>query len=202
MSASPSVATAVPLTTKLNGTQVIIGGIPAPLYFVSPGQIDALLPSELTPGNNYQVVVNANGALSTPTSIQVSSATPGIAAFASGQIVAQHGDYSLVSEASPAKPGEYLVIYLAGLGQTGVTVADGAPSPLPSDLTLLSPLVAPTLTLNGAGIPIYFSGLTPGYVGLYQMNFQVPPGMPSGDLQLVVSQGGQPSNSTVLPVHN
>jgi len=202
MSASPTVANAVPLATKLNGTQVIIGGIPAPLYFVSPGQIDALLPSELTPGSNYQVVVNANGALSTPTTIQVTGATPGIAAFASGQIVAQHGDYSLVSETSPAKPGEYLVIYLAGLGQTGVTVADGAPSPAPSDLTLLSPLIPPTLTLNGTGIPIYFSGLTPGYVGLYQMNFQVPTDAPNGDLSLVVSQAGSASNATILPVHN
>jgi uncharacterized protein (TIGR03437 family) len=200
LGASPAVATTVPLTTTINGTSVLIGGIPAPLYFVSAGQIDAQLPYELTPGNSYPVVVNANGQLSTANTVQVTTATPGIAAFASGQIVAQHGDFSLVSESSPAVPGEYLVIYLSGLGQTGVTVADGAAAPLPSNLQLLSPLIAPTLTLNGTSIPIYFSGLSPGYVGLYQMNFQVPPGTPSGDLQLVVSQGGTASNSTILPV--
>ncbi|HWE49792.1 MAG TPA: hypothetical protein VG273_08390, partial [Bryobacteraceae bacterium] len=69
-------------------------------------------------------------------------------------------------------------------------------------LSQLNPLVAPTLTLNGASIPIYFSGLTPGYVGLYQMNFQIPANAPDGDLALVVSQGDAASNSTILPVHN
>jgi len=199
LGASPAVPSTVPLPTTLNGTSVIIGGIPAPLYYVSAGQIDAQLPLELTPGNNYQVVVNANGALSTANSIQVAAATPGIAAFPSGQIVAQHGDYSLVSAASPAAPGEYLVIYLSGLGTTNDTVADGASSP---SSPLGQPLVAPTLTLNGTSIPIYFSGLTPGYVGLYQMNFQVPATTPNGDAQLVVTQGGMQSNSTILPVHN
>ena len=65
---------------------------------------------------------------------------------------------------------------------------DGAAAPDPANLNLLSPLVAPVLTLNGQSIPIYFSGLSPGYVGLYQMNFQVPPGTPNGDLQLVLTQ--------------
>ena len=199
LGASAAVPSTLPLPIKLNGTEVIIGGIPAPLYFVSSSQIDAQLPIELTPGNNYQVIVNANGALSTPGTIQITAATPGAAAFPSGQIVAQHPDYSLVSETSPAKPGEYLVIYLSGLGQTNDMVADGAASP---SSPLASPLVTPTLTLNGTSIPIYFSGLTPGYVGLYQMNFQVPPGTPNGDAQLVVSQNGVSGNSTILPVHN
>ncbi len=189
LGASPAVATSVPLTTTINGTSVVIGGIPAALYFVSAGQIDAQLPYELTPGGTYNVIVNANGALSTANTIQVTTATPGIAAFASGQIVAQHQDYSLVTETSPAAPGEYLVIYLSGLGLTGVTVPDGAASPDPSNLQLLSPQVAPTLTLNGTSIPIYFSGLSPGYVGLLSDELSsVPATTPNGDMQLVVSQ--------------
>jgi uncharacterized protein (TIGR03437 family) len=202
LGASPAVATSLPLTTTINGTSVSVGGIPAALYFVSSGQIDAQLPLELTPGNSYPVVVNANGQLSTATTIQVTAATPGIAAFATGQIVAQHGDFSLVSETSPAVPGEFLVMYLSGMGLTGVTVEDGAPSPDPSNLLLLSPVAVPTLTLNSTSIPIYFSGLSPGYVGLYQMNFQVPPGTPNGDMLLTVSQAGKTSNSVILPVHN
>jgi uncharacterized protein (TIGR03437 family) len=203
LGASPAQATTVPLTTTLGGISVTIGGIPAALYYVSADQIDAQLPYELTPGNQYDVIVSADGALSSPNSIQVSAATPGIAAFASGLIVAQHSSSnSLVSETSPAAPGEYLVIYLSGMGLTNVMVADGAVAPDPSNLQLLSPLIAPTLTLNGTSIPIYFSGLSPGYVGLYQMNFQIPPGTPNGDLQLVVSQGASVSNSTILPVHN
>ena len=76
-------------------------------------------------------------------------------------------------------------------------MATGAASP---GTNLATPLVMPTLTLGGENVPILFAGLTPGLVGLYQVNFQVPSDAANGDLQLVVSQGGMKSNSTVLPV--
>jgi uncharacterized protein (TIGR03437 family) len=60
-------------------------------------------------------------------------------------------------------------------------------------------MAAPSLTINGVATPIAFAGLTPGLVGLYQMNFQVPAGLAAGDLTLVVSQNNSPSNTTVLP---
>jgi uncharacterized protein (TIGR03437 family) len=55
------------------------------------------------------------------------------------------------------------------------------------------------LTINGTQYPIYFAGLTPGLVGLYQMNFQVPTGLAAGNITVVVSQNDQSSNQTVLP---
>ena len=199
LSAAPAVPSTAQLPTTLGGTSVTIGGIPAPLYYAGPGQIDAQVPYELTPGDSYQVIVGANGAIGMPGSIQIAAATPGVAAFPNGQVVAQHPNFTLVSETSPAAPGEYLVIYLAGMGLTNNIIADGAPTP---DSPLSIPRIAPTLTLNGVSIPIYFSGLTPGYTGLYQMNFQVPLNTPNGDTQLVVSQGGQASNPVILPVQN
>jgi uncharacterized protein (TIGR03437 family) len=191
--------TAASLSTSLGNTSVTVGGILAPLYYVSPTQINIEVPVELVPGDQYEVIVNTNAALSTAGSIQVIAASPGIAAFPNGQVIAQHLDYSLVSTASPAKPGEYLVIYLAGLGLTDTSVADGAASP---SSPLAHPLVTPVLSLNGSNVPIAFVGLTPGFVGLYQMNFQVPPGTPNGNPPLLVSQSGVVSNSTTLPVHN
>lgn len=188
--------TAIPLPTTMNGTQVIIGGTPAPLYFVSAGQINAQLPFELTSGNQYQVLVTVNGALTSPDTVTLTPAAPGMAAFSDGTLIAQHGDGTLVSATSPAKSGEYLVAYLAGMGETNATPPSGAASPV-SPLAL--PMVNPTLTINGAPYPIAFAGLTPGLVGLYQLNFQVPAGLPAGDITLVVSQNGQPSNQTVLP---
>ena len=199
LSASVSEATQLPLPLTLGTTSVTIGGYPAPLFYVSPGQINAQLPGELTTGLSYPVIVNNNGALSFANWIQVATATPGIAVFPSGEIIAQHRDYSLVSDSSPAVPGEYLVIYLSGMGATSGNVADGAGSP---SSPLATPLTAPTLTLNGASIPIYFSGLTPGEAGLFQMNFQVPLATPNGDAQLFVSQAGLASNTAILPVHN
>jgi hypothetical protein len=188
--------TSIPLPTTMNGTQVLIGGTPAPLYFVSPGQINAQLPFELVSGNQYQVLVTLNGALTTPDSITLTPAAPGLAAFSDGTLIAQHGDGSLVSKTAPAIPGEYLVAYLAGMGDTNATPASGTASPS-SPLAL--PDVPPTLTINGAPAPIAFAGLTPGLVGLYQMNFLVPAGLPAGTITVVVSQSGAPSNQTVLP---
>jgi uncharacterized protein (TIGR03437 family) len=188
--------TTIPLPTTMNGTTVLIGGTPAPLYFVSPGQINAQLPFELAPGNQYQILITVNGALTTPDILQLSPATPGLAAFGDGTLIAQHGDGSLVSTTSPARPGEYLVAYLAGMGGTNATPGSGTASPS-SPLAL--PTATPTLTINGTASPIAFAGLTPGLVGLYQMNFQVPAGLPAGDLTLVVTQNGQASNQTVLP---
>jgi uncharacterized protein (TIGR03437 family) len=195
------VSSTVPLTTSLNDTSVIIGGQQAPLYFVSPGQINAQVPFGLTPGMSYQVIVNANGALSTPNPVQLAGDAPGIAAYASGGIIAEHGaDGSLVTEVSPAAPGEFVVFFVSGMGATDNPVASGAPSPPPPGLA--RPTDQPTLTLNGVNVPVSFAGLTPSLVGLYQVNFQVPANAPNGDLQLVLTQTGGASNSTILPVHN
>ena len=192
-------SSSVPLLTSLGGTSVIIGGEKAPLYFVSPGQINAQVPFDLTAGNTYQILVEANGALSTPDSLQLGVASPEIAIYpTTGQIIAQHAaDYSLVTESSPAVPGETLIFYLAGMGATDTPVASGAASP---STPLAHPVATPTLTLNGAAIQLGFAGLTPTAVGLYQIDFQVPSGTPGGDLPLVVSQSGVVTNMTILPV--
>jgi uncharacterized protein (TIGR03437 family) len=190
---------AVPLPTVLAGTSVSIGNIPAPLFYVSPVQIDAQIPWTLTPGNQYQIQVNANGAVSTPGSVTIVPAAPGIAAAASGLALAQHNaDFSSVTESSPARPGEYVVLYLAGLGATDTVVATGAAAP---SSPLIHPLISPTLTLDGSSVPIAFVGLVPGYVGLYQIDVQIPANAPNGDLLLSVGQpGAVASNVTILPV--
>jgi adhesin/invasin len=191
-------ATGVPLPGALGGTSVSIGGIVAPLFFVSPGQINAQAPFELAAEGQYQVVVNSGGLLSTPDTVHVSAVAPGVAALASGIAIAQHGDASLVSEQSPAKPGEALVLYAAGLGATDTPVASGAGSP---SSPLAHPANAVSLTINGEVAAIQFGGLTPGLVGLYQVNFTVPTDAANGDLQLVLSEGGASANPVILPVH-
>jgi uncharacterized protein (TIGR03437 family) len=200
LAAQTIVGTTLPLMTNLGGTSVIIGGIAAPLYFVSAGQVNAQVPFELAAGQPYQLIVSANGALTTPQTIQLSAVTPGIASYASGYAIAQHvADSSLITDASPAKPGEYVVIYLAGMGPTTVPVASGAVSPS-SPLAYTSD--APTVTLNGETVSnILFSGLTPTLAGLYQIDLQVPADATNGDLTLVVNQAGFQGIPVILPVH-
>jgi large repetitive protein len=201
LTSQTTAASAIPLPTSLDQTSVIIGGLAAPLYYVSPGQINAQVPFELTAGNPYEVIVSANGALSTPNPIQLTSDAPGIAQYAAGQAIAQHvSDNSLVTETSPAMPGEYVVVYVAGMGLTNPGVASGIASPS-ANLPVLRD--APTLTLNGAPVTnVLFAGLTPTLVGLYQIDFQVPPNAPNGDLPLVLMQTSGFGNSSILPVHN
>jgi len=192
--------TTVPLATSLAGTSVTIGGLQAPLFFVSAGQVNAQIPSELTPGQPYQVIVNNNGALTTPESIQSTAVSPGVASLPSGYANAQHGaDGSAVTDASPAKPGEYIVIYLAGMGATSVPVASGAPAP---SSPLAETINAPTVTLNSESVSVRFSGLTPGLAGLYQIDLQVPSDAPDGDLPLQVNQSGFQGSPVILAVHH
>jgi uncharacterized protein (TIGR03437 family) len=185
----------LPLATTFNGTFMLIGGISAPLYYLSSGQLDVQIPSELAANQQYANVVSANGALTLPDQIDVIPAVPGVVASGDGQIVAQHGlDYSLVNAGSPAKPGEYIIIYLAGMGATNPSVASGAVSPL-APVT-----IQPTVTVDGQTAAVGYAGLTPGSVGLYQINFQVPVSAQTGDLPVVITQNGMTANAAKLQV--
>ncbi len=197
LSAQTTTPASIPLPTNAGGTSVIIGGIETPLFYVGPTQIDAMIPYELTPGKQYQVIVSANGALTTPDSITLSNTAPGLAAFADGTIIAQHGDGSLVSATAPAAPGEYLVMYSSGLGLTNGSVVTGAASPSSPLATPVNPV---KVTIDGASANVAFAGLTPGLVGLYQINFQVPSNARTGTLPMVVTQNGAQANATSLPV--
>jgi uncharacterized protein (TIGR03437 family) len=177
---------------------VAIGGVAAPLYYVGPGQINAEAPFELLAGSRYQVLVSANGALTTSDNFYSTPGAPGVAAYAYGGVIAQHLDGTLINPASPAMPGEAIVFYLAGLGNSANQPATGNPAPVPPT----DPLSPVTVTLNGAVLPTLFVGLTPGTVGLYQIDLTVPANTPDGNQVLTISQAGAVSNATILPVHH
>ena len=137
-------------------TFMLAGGLSAPLYYLSNGQLDVQIPNELAPNQQYAVVVSSNNALTLPDTIDVVPAQPGVAATSDGHVVAQHNaDYSLVSSTNPAKPGEYLIIYLVGMGPTNPSVPTGAPAPgLPN---LANATVQPlTVTVGGQSATCLF----------------------------------------------
>jgi uncharacterized protein (TIGR03437 family) len=191
-------ASSIPLSTNLNNTQILIGGIAAPLFYVSPSQVVAQVPLELNPNNPYQLIASANGALTSPITIQLAPVTPGFAVNPDGSLIAQHGDGSPVTSTSPAQPGEEVVSYLLGLGNLATPIADGTGAPL-NPLAVAA--VTPVVTLNGTSATVLFAGLTPGLVGLYQVNFQVPPGTANGNAMVVLTQGAFTSNTAIMPVH-
>jgi len=181
----------VPLSTSLGGVSVSFNGIAAPLFFVSSGQINAQLPSGLT-GTTASVVVTSSGGASAARMIQLNQATPGIFTIPPGgaqgavffantlTLVASVAPPGFQIEARPARPGDILTIFANGLGPLDTPVQDGR-----NTLDRLrNTATRPAVTVGGLPVPdgdILFSGLTPQFVALYQINFRMPPGVTPGN---------------------
>ena len=101
----------------------------------------------------------------------------------------------MANTASPAVAGETVLIYCTGLGPISPTPADGAAASGATTTTFM-----PTVTIGGATASILYSGLAPGYVGLYQVNAVVPSGLTSGDKPVAITIGGARSAVVMLPV--
>jgi uncharacterized protein (TIGR03437 family) len=199
-----------PLPKTFNDTYALVGPTQAPLYSLSGGQINMQIPFEAAANQQIPIVLSVNNALTLPITLNMIAAAPGVLSADDGptppnvqngaHIIAQHSaDGSLVTSASPAKPGEYLVIYLVGMGATQPSVPSGTQTPL-SPLSYVTE--QPTVTVGSQMSPIRFAGLTPGFVGLYQIDFQVPTNSSSGELEVDVTQNGIGANPTLLPVSN
>ncbi|MBI4444111.1 MAG: hypothetical protein HY649_12155 [Acidobacteria bacterium] len=181
-------AKSLPLPTEINGTSVSINGARVPLYAVArvngQEQVNFQMPSNYAaPGMN--VVVNNNGVERPAISSNVFPAMPGIFTVGGNRGAIQHGsDFRLVTSTDPAIRGEPVVIYATGLGPVDPDPGPGNPaSASPLSLTVY-PVLA---TVGGVAAPVLFSGLTPGFVGLNQVNIQIPPQSPFGDVDVVLS---------------
>jgi uncharacterized protein (TIGR03437 family) len=197
-----NIATAdtTPLPTQLGNASVVIGGQIAPLQFVSPGQINVVAPVGLTLNTTQQVLVQRGLTYSLPAPVDVAPAQPGI--FISGGFgiaVAYRTDGTapfIVSIASPARVGDVLVVYCAGLGQTDPPAVDGQP---PAGGPTNDPVTA---SIGGQNAPVAYAGLVAGFVGLYQVNLTVPDGVPTGDsVPIALSVSGQISPPALLSIH-
>jgi len=146
------------------------------------------------------ILVSANGAFTLPDLLDINPFQAGVAAYTdgSGNVIAQHADFSYVTASSPAKPGEVVIIYLGGMGATNPAVPSGQGAPTAEPLARV--VNNPTVTVDGQNTSVAFAGLAPGFVGLYQIDFQVPTNARVGSLALVVSQGGVAGNTTNLIV--
>ncbi|MDQ6665025.1 MAG: hypothetical protein M3Z23_11595 [Acidobacteriota bacterium] len=160
------------LPRVLGGVQVSVGGIQANLYFVSPHQINFLIPSILRPGNAV-VYVAREGVAGPPVTIMLLDVAPGLFELNPETIVSTHADGSVVTNGAPATGGEVVVLYAVGLGHTLPDSLQGqiAGGPWPIAHTDLRVLV------SGEAVDptrILYAGATPGFAGLYQINVRLP----------------------------
>jgi uncharacterized protein (TIGR03437 family) len=149
-----------------------VGGIFASLLYVSPTQVNFIMPASLLPGQTNIYLLR--DFIVTPTAqITLLDAAPALFQDNSG-IAAEHADGSLISSDAPAHPGEVIVVYGTGLGRTNPTQIDGTFARAAAPIILLNQL---QVLLDGQAVPaenILYAGITPGFSGLYQVNLRLP----------------------------
>ena len=186
------------LPTILSGTgvRVYIDSVPVPLYFVSPGQVNLLLPAELGQGL-HRLHLALDGRAGPLVDLRIAAAAPGLFVQEPGLVVAVRVDGSLVNLTNPAQPGEVLILFATGLGATvGVTPRWGEVARGAAGLVAMDRF---EVKLNGRLAPrdhIYYAGLAPGFAGLYQINLRLPDDTVANP-ELRVSVGGVESPAAV-----
>jgi uncharacterized protein (TIGR03437 family) len=186
------------LPTELSSVQVGVDTWRAPLLYVSPSQINFLIPSTEIAGSATVRVVR-DGVAGPAVTISLVGNAPALFSTSTGFAIATHLNGSLLTDASPGQPGEYVVVYATGLGATN---PDPTPGEAPSTAAAIDSSTSLNVSLNGAALPpnlVLYAGVTPGYAGLYQLNIQLPPRVPA-DAVIQVSVGTQSSGSLKLAV--
>jgi len=213
-------AETVPLPTTLGGVQVKFDGVAAPLIVVRPNLIVAQLPMGVKPPSATMVITNGLGkAASEPKQVQIAAHSPGIFTLTQngeGQAIitfAGTGELAAPAGASgnsrPAGEGDYVTIWMNGLGQVEPLILDGHNSCEPdgvceeagSNVVLHETILKPTIRIGGVEVPeenVLFSGSSVTSVGVNEVVFLVPPGVPAGDhVPITVEIGGVPSKGGV-----
>ena len=184
-----------PFPTTLDTAKVELNGKELPLYYASPNQINALVPADLAIGADAQITVKVQSGETTWAASNI--ITQPTAAYAPG-ILAITDASGLVpsSKGFRAAIGDYLTLYNVGLGPVTEKLVTGQPAPTDR---LVRTLTMPTVTVGGVPANVTFSGLAPGYVGLYQVNIQLP-SVPDGNQDIILSIGNVTSAALRVPV--
>ena len=192
-----------PLPTLLAGVQVFISGLPAPIFAIAfangEDQISIQVPYDAPTGPGAaEVEVVDHGSEVADFFTDSFTEDPGIFVYQGDYAIAQASDGSLIGPSNPAIAGEPLVLYVTGLGPLNLALRDGYGAPT-------SPPFAQTIDpfeviVDNEICNVFFSGLAPGFVGLYQVNFYVPQDAAPGSLPIFIQSPYATSATATLPV--
>jgi uncharacterized protein (TIGR03437 family) len=189
------------LPTSLDGVQVTIGGSPAYISYISPGQINAIAPQ--TSSGPVTVIVTNSAGTSAAFTVPSSEYGPAFFVWPGNQAVATHLDNTFAAKAGtfpgvttvPAKPGETIVLWGTGFGPSTPAAPVGSVVPATPTYNLST---LPTVTLNGSPVTVTGAALAPGAVGLYQVDIQVPSSIANGDFPVQATIGGMTSPPGII----
>jgi uncharacterized protein (TIGR03437 family) len=195
------------LITSICGSTVTFDGVAAPMFFSSPGQLAVQVPYEMAGKTTASVVVTVDGQASTPRTVFIDAAAPGIfttnqQGSGQGAVLIANSDILAAPTGSiagrntrPARRGEIVTVFLTGLGVTSPALGTGVPSGGQTTAT------AATVTIDGLPAQVLFSGTAPGFVGLNQINVTVPATATIGNsVPVVVTLGGKVGNTVTMAV--
>jgi uncharacterized protein (TIGR03437 family) len=183
-------AQAVPLPATLGGVSVTVNGVTAPLYYVSPGQLNVQIPYATAVNANATLTVTNNGQTSSST-VRITSAAPGIFTDSTGTAV----------PSTSAARGSVATLFITGEGAVTPSLATGAtPASTTAVSNLPKPTQATTISVGGVSATIQFIGIPWGLVGVTQINYQIPANAPTGNQQVIVTVGGVASPAATLNV--
>ncbi len=160
------------LKTESNGMSLTVNGVPCPLFYVSFNQVNCQMPFEVTGQTRVSLVATFAGVTSPTEFARIAPVAPGLFQGAVANAVTNR----VISSALPARPGDYLVFYMTGLGQVegGGTTGQVVTGPQRASAGFRA-------QVNWKDVPLDYVGLTPGFVGLYQVNIRLPNDLPPGN---------------------
>lgn len=179
---------APPYPLQLADVQVLVNGTPQQLVYISSGQINFVYPGSVNPGLTQLTVKNSNG--QNTVNVRVAPAVPSIFLRDTDSTAAAENALTgvVVTPNSPLHAGDFLELFLTGLGTT--TLQGG----------LNYAQLQPTVTVGGQNCAVSYAGLTPGFAGLNQINCTVPAGVTGAALPVIVNSGGRLSSTAFIAV--
>lgn len=182
--ATTAQATEIPLPRLLAGVRVSVAGVDAPLFYVSPTQVNFQVPFEASVGAAMPLVIYRDGAAGPESVVRIAENALGVFAYERAPGVWDpiiiHGDGRLASPSNPARASDVLIVYATGLGELSNAPASGDTAPV-QPLSTSRQAVSIIVSGRSAGSTArtLYAGLAPGYVGLVQINLQLPATLPN-----------------------
>jgi len=197
-------AAALPLSSTLSDATVVMAGNALPLLFADGGQINAVVSAGINTNTSQQILVQRDNTLSIPISVDVAPANPAVFPYPVPGDPPQQGaivnafTYVVADPKAPVTAGDVLAIFGTGLGAVDQAIPDGAAAP---SMPPANTVAHATVTIGGQPATVTFSGLSPGFAGLDQIDAVVPSGVaPGNDVPVVVSIAGEIGPAVTIAV--
>lgn len=182
-----AVATGYPLPRELAGIRVYLRGDPAPLFAVSPYEVQFQVPYEL-PCGPQPLQIESNGARSHSIAVEVRPSVPALFGLT-------HGDGSLITGVNSPRPGEVVTLWITGAGQGATKLVSGEPAAMGT----INPVKAPIrVELDGIPVKVLHAVMAPGWIGLQQIAIQMPDTLASGFHRLVLIAYEEPGPASTI----